>query len=102
MSNPPERPRFITNITYFQKTLAGIGGSMFLMALVSLIPFVENFFKPDFIYALSFIRAALAGTSLILSGWVGIPQIKYLVGYLFDIVEFYQKFSELKQKSKKE
>lgn len=98
MSNPPERPKFITNITWMQKTIAGIAGSMFLMALVSLIPFIENFFKPDFLYALSLIRASLAGMSLILSGWVGIPQIKYLVGYLFDIVEFYQKFNELKKK----
>lgn len=98
MSNPPEKPKFISNLTWLQKTLAGISGTMFLMALITLFPWITTAFFKGFEYQLSVIRASLAGCSFIIGAWVGIPQIKYYVGWLFDFLEFYNKFKELKKK----
>lgn len=78
--------------------MASIAGSMFLMALVTLIPWFENSFFKGFEHPLSVIRASLAGTALGIAALVGIPQIKYLIGWIFDFYEFYQKFGEFKKK----
>lgn len=100
MSNLPERPKFITSITWIQKTLAGIAGTSFLMSLLTLVPWIESsLFSKDALFV-SELRKWMAGMALITGCFVGVPQIKYLVSYIFDILEFYQKFQDIKVKER--
>lgn len=94
MQQLPKEPKFVTNVTGIQKLLAGISGSMFCMAIITLIPFVENLFRPKYIELLSTLRMAMAATALFLGGWVGIPQIKGMISWLFEFYEFYKKFKK--------
>lgn len=100
MSETPPKPKFVTNITWFQKILAGIAGSCLLVALLTLIDWVNRvLFNNDTVFV-SELRKYLSLTAFTAAALVGIPQIKYLVEYLFDIFEFYQKFSDFKRKKK--
>jgi hypothetical protein len=98
---PPSKPSFVQRITWVQKILAGITGSMFLMALATMIPWIINMFRPDFLYLLSTLRVAMAGSSLVCGCFVGIPQIKGMIGWLADFYEYYKKFTEFKNKQDK-
>lgn len=91
----PEKPKLSTQITGIQKILAGISGSMFLMALVTLIPFVANLFAAGPLF-LSTLRMAMAAVSLVFGGLVGIPQIGLFIKWIIDFYEFYRKFKSLK------
>lgn len=90
---PPSKPSFVNKVTWVQKLLAGITGSMFLMSLITMIPFVINLFRPDFLNFLSLLRAVMAGTSLICGCFVGIPQIKGMVSWMIEFYQYYQKFT---------
>lgn len=91
---PPTKPNFITTISWIQKVIAGVCGSTFLMAAISLVPFVASFFAPNYLVFLSMLRAIMAGTSLVCGCFVGIPQIIRMVGWLAKFYEFYKVFSE--------
>lgn len=93
---PPVKPRFIQNITWMQKTLAGIAGSMFVTVLLTMLPWVVDIFRPNDVYLISDLRKYMALSSFALVSVVGIPQIKYLVGWLVDFYEYYRKFKEFK------
>jgi hypothetical protein len=93
MSNPPEKPKFFVYITGFQKLLAAISGSMFAMALVTMIPLVETMFKSNILF-LSNLRMGMAATSLIAGGFVGVPQIINMVKWISEFYDFYRKFKE--------
>lgn len=97
---PPVKPKFIQNITWMQKTLAGICGSMFVMVLITMIPWIENIFKPNNLYLISNLRMYMALASFIVGCFVGIPQIKYMIGWLVDFYDYYKKFKEIKDKEK--
>lgn len=102
MSNPPERPKFAGSVTWIQKTLAGICGSSLLFALITLLPWTVTYlFNGDALFA-SELRKWLSVASFLCGSVVGIPQIKYLLGYIFDMAEFYQRFLEFKRNKDKE
>lgn len=102
MLTPPEKPKFVQNITWRQKILAGISGSLFLMAVITLVPWVINSFFSPFLYQLSILRACLAAGSLISGGFVGIPQIKNMIEWLFDFWGYYKQITEMKKDKDKE
>lgn len=98
----PQKPKFIQNITWFQKLLAGITGTMFLMAWVTMIPFVIQMFSPNYLVALSALRAGMAGLSLVCGCFVGVPQIKGMVNWLVDFYDYYRKFTAIRERGKKD
>lgn len=95
---PPVKPKFVQNITWMQKTLAGISGSMFVMVILTMIPWVVDIFKPNYVYLISNLRMYMALASFGVGCFVGIPQIKYMVGWLVDFYEYYEKFKKFKEK----
>jgi len=99
---PPTKPTFVQHVSVVQKILAGITGSTFLMSLITMIPFVINLFKPDYLYLLSTLRVGFASASLICGCFVGIPQLWNMVGWLVKFYEYYKKFSELNKGKEEE
>jgi hypothetical protein len=91
---PPERPNFIANLSTFQKAMASVAGSMFAVACITFIPFISRFFEPDFKVFLSYLRAGTAGTSLLCTSIVGVPNILNMLSWLLKFYEFYNKFKQ--------
>lgn len=102
-TNPiPEKPKFVLQITTFQKVLAGVSGSMFVMALATLTPLVKLLFTPRFSDWLDALRATMAVISLFSGGVVGIPQILNMMKFLTEVLEFYKKFTQFQKEQEKD
>lgn len=96
----PDDPKFIQNLTSVQKWLATIALSMFFTTWITSFDWVINFFKPDFVKALTFVRMSIALSGIVIMGFVGIPQIKKMIDSLIEYWEIYKKISEIKEKGK--
>jgi hypothetical protein len=94
--NLPEKPKFVENITAFQKILAGVSGSCFLVAAITLLPFIESHFftTPAAVAELVLLRLRLAEISLVCAAPVGVPQIWKMLGWLVKFYEFYRDFKK--------
>lgn len=104
MTKPiPEEPAFIRNITSFQKVLASIAVTMMITAWVTGFNFISDFFKPDFVEALRYLRVGMALMAITLTSVVGYQQLKSMLNWLADSWEVYKNLMELKRnKDKKE
>lgn len=102
MSTPPPKPKFITNITWVQKILAGVAGSNFLIALLTLVPWIGKTFFTHNELLLSNFRMYMALSSFMIAAYVGVPQIISMIQWAFDFYSYAKKFKEVNNKDKKE
>lgn len=101
-ANIPEEPKFIRNATSIQKWLAGIAVSMFIVVYVTGWGWVSDFFKPDFVVALRYLRVGIALFGIGLSSIVGYQQLTKMISWLIDSWEVYRNLLELKRNKDKD
>lgn len=101
-TNIPEEPKFIRNATSIQKWLAGIAVSMFIVVYVTGWDWVSDWFKPDFVTALRYLRVGIAFCGIGLSSIVGYQQLTKMISWLIDSWEVYRNLLELKRNKEKD
>lgn len=106
MTQPiPEEPKFVKNINYLQRILAGIAVTMFLVVWLTGFNFVIDIFKPDFVKALTILRVTIALVAFSISSILGYRQIGFIMKAILEIYGFYQTMLEInkaKKNSKKD
>lgn len=102
MTKPiPEEPKFVKNISAFQRLIASVALTTLLMVWVCGFDFVINIFKPNFVMALTIVRVSLAISGIIEVAFVGYPQIGAMMKSILEMYEFYKKMSEIKKDKEK-
>lgn len=98
----PEEPKFVRQITSFQKVLAGVVVTSILVVYITSWDIVIGIFKPDYIKALTFFRVVIAIFALGTTSIVGYRQIGSIMKYILEVYEFYKTMSEIKKKKEGE
>lgn len=104
MSNTPipKEPKFIESIEAYQKVLAGIAFTLFLVVAICGFDFISNVFKPDFIIVLTIFRIVIMLIALTFSGFVGYQQGKNMFKWGVEAYRVWQNIMELKKDKEKE
>lgn len=97
----PEEPKFVRQITSFQKVLAGVIVTMILVVWLTSWEMIINIFKPDYVKALTLIRVVIASMALITTSIVGYQQIGSIMRYILEIYEFYKTMSDIRKNKEK-
>lgn len=102
MTKPiPEEPKFVRNINYLQRMLAGIAVTMYLVVWAMGWAFVVDIFKPDYVKALTFTRVGIALFAMVITSILGYQQIGYIMRSILEIWDFYKKMLEMKRDKEK-
>lgn len=103
MTKPiPQEPRFVTNITALQKILAGMAVSMFLTVWITGWSYIEDFFKPNFITPLTYLRVGIALAAIAITSVIGYQQMKWMATWLLDSWQVYRSMLEFRNKKEED
>lgn len=99
MTKPiPEEPKFVRNATALQKWLAGVAVSMFLTVWITGWSYIQDFFKPDFVKPLSYLRVSIALSAIAITSIIGYQQMRWMATWLMNSWEIYKTMLEIKNK----
>jgi hypothetical protein len=96
---PKETLSWIPKVEAFQLWLAGIVGSISFVVWITSFDFISNIFKPDYIKALGLLRVYLAGCGLIITAFMG---IKALIWLIKKAAELYSEYRDIKKQIDKD
>lgn len=97
MIRTSEEPKFIKTAAAVQKWLGGVAVSMLFIVWITGWTYIVDFFKPDWVQALTYMRMIIALSSVAILSIVGYTQLIRTGDWIIESWELYKRIKEIKK-----